>query len=142
MQKTIFIVITRSFITRNILRCGTLDLLKQSGYKIVIFFHAPRIPDYIAQEFAGDQVDLVALPLGPRNILHRFLMRQYVYLISTTSSCALVFYKERLKQHLMLKKLPLLISLLPYVRLLFLKVMSYTQYLKDIFRHVDYAFFP
>lgn len=142
MRKTIFIIVTRSFITRNILRYGTLNLLKQAGYKIVIFFHTSRIPDYIAQEFADDQVDLVALPLGPRNALHRFLMRQYVYLISTTSSRALVFYKERLKQHLMLKKLPFFIALLPHIRLLFLKVMSSLPFLKAICRYVDFAFFP
>lgn len=142
MQKTIFITIARSFITRNILRSGILDLLKQAGYKIVIFFHASRIPGYIVQEFADDQVELIALPLGPRNMPHRFLMRQYVYLISTTTSRMLVFYKERLKQHLMLKKLPLFIALLPHARLLFLKVMSNMPFLKAVCRYVDFVFFP
>ena len=36
-MKTVFIVITRGFIIRNILRSGVLDNLKRSGCRVVIF---------------------------------------------------------------------------------------------------------
>jgi UDP-N-acetylglucosamine:LPS N-acetylglucosamine transferase len=54
-QKTVFIVITRGFIIRNILRSGTLRHLLDAGLRVVIFLPLREhsdIPDYLRKEFA------------------------------------------------------------------------------------------
>src|SRR3989338_3806996 len=59
MQKTIFIVITRGFLIRNILRSGVLDYLKKTGCRIVIFFQVLKgedIPQYLKEEFEDENV--------------------------------------------------------------------------------------
>ena len=59
-MKTIFITITRGFIVKNVLRSGGLNELKKRGYRIVIFLACREVPEYIKDEFAGDQVILIA----------------------------------------------------------------------------------
>lgn len=60
-MKNIFIVISEALLIRNILRSGTLDLLKKSGHKIVIFILCKEIPKYLEEEFADDNVILISV---------------------------------------------------------------------------------
>jgi hypothetical protein len=58
-MKTIFIIITRSFIVRNILRSGTLEELERAGCRVVIFINTLKgkeIPKYLIEEFKNDNV--------------------------------------------------------------------------------------
>lgn len=84
-QKTIFITITRSFLTRNILRSGTLSLLKERGHKVVIFFQAKDVPQYLRDEFEGAQVTLHACDVQIQP-LHRRINRLKRYLIDTRTT--------------------------------------------------------
>jgi len=84
-QKTIFIIISRSFLTRNILRSGTLSLLKERGHRIVIFFQAKDVPQYLRDEFEGAQVTLHTCD-APIRPLHRRVNRLKRYLIDTRTT--------------------------------------------------------
>lgn len=58
-MKTIFIIVTKGFIVRNILRSGVLELLKSANFKIVIFissFRGEPLPEYFINEFADENV--------------------------------------------------------------------------------------
>lgn len=83
-QKTIFITITRSFLTRNILRSGTLEHLKRCGYRIIVFFQAKEVPTYLKKEFEDDLVSLHAFTPVPHwfhrriNILKRYLIETHI----------------------------------------------------------------
>ncbi len=58
---TIFIVITRGFIIRNILRSGVLQCLKNAGFRVVVFLdtdNALPIPEYLKKEFEDGTVRL------------------------------------------------------------------------------------
>src|SRR3989338_11239533 len=96
-QKTIFITITRSFITRNILRSGTLDFLKKAGHNIVIFFDCKEIPEYIRNEFEDKQVKLVALRASVSRV-HRFFIRLDRYLVCSKTTKVFIYYGMRLKK--------------------------------------------
>lgn len=61
MPKTVFIVVTRSFIIRNILRSGVVNYLKQHGCRVVIFLQTLKgkdIPGYLREEFEDENVIL------------------------------------------------------------------------------------
>ncbi len=85
LSKTVFIIISRSFLTRNILRSGTLSLLKERGHRIVIFFQAKGVPQYLRDEFEGAQVTLHACD-APIRPLHRRINRLKRYLIDTRTT--------------------------------------------------------
>ncbi|HEY4524138.1 MAG TPA: CDP-glycerol glycerophosphotransferase family protein [Candidatus Paceibacterota bacterium] len=74
--KTIFIIIGRGSITRNILRSGVLAELKKTGHKIVLIFWNVRnqpLPDYLRAEFKDDNVILETVPgLKPAPLYRRF----------------------------------------------------------------------
>lgn len=58
-MKTVFIVITRGFIIRNILRSGVLDILLKANIRVVIFFvnlKKTEFPDSLRQEFSRPNV--------------------------------------------------------------------------------------
>ncbi|MEK7643727.1 MAG: CDP-glycerol glycerophosphotransferase family protein [Patescibacteria group bacterium] len=85
MNKTIFIIITRGFLIRNILRSGVLKHLKQPGYKIVILFQTLKgkeIPEYLKDEFGGDFVVFEKISSFPSN---NFFDRIYRVFVKWTS---------------------------------------------------------
>ncbi len=56
-MKTVFIVVTRGFIIRNMLRSGVLAHLQKAGVRVVIFFANVRnksLPESLRQEFEND----------------------------------------------------------------------------------------
>lgn len=62
-KKTVFIVITRGFIIRNILRSGILSELVKRGHKVVVFLtvRGSVIPEYLKKEFESTDVVLEAV---------------------------------------------------------------------------------
>ncbi|MDP3726662.1 MAG: CDP-glycerol glycerophosphotransferase family protein [bacterium] len=59
--RTIFIVITRGFIIRNILRSGTLKYLLDAGFRVIVFLDTDskqQIPQYLKKEFEDGKVFL------------------------------------------------------------------------------------
>ncbi len=65
-MKTIFIVISRGFIVRNILRSGTLSRLLQHDVQVVLLFARSRdkeFPDSIRKEFNNPRIHIEVLPL-------------------------------------------------------------------------------
>jgi len=138
--KTIFIIITRSFITRNILRSGALELLKKDGYRIVIFFHANSIPAYIKEEFEDDQVILVDIhPILGK--IHRRFTIIGKYLLFTDTTKLLACFRESRAKRQEYKDLPKRSNLIINVRLLLLKLLSKINIAKRIFRAVDFYIF-
>ena len=85
-MRNIFITITRGFIIRNILRSGGLKLLKQKGYKIIIFLQCKEIPDYLQKELGNSQVELIKAHTVIRNLIHRRLINFKFYLIYTKTT--------------------------------------------------------
>ncbi len=64
-EKTIFIIITRGFMVRNILRSGVLSRLKDAGFRIVVFLDTDSnlpIPDYLKKEFEDKEVVFESSP--------------------------------------------------------------------------------
>ncbi|MAF59758.1 MAG: hypothetical protein QF858_03450 [Candidatus Pacebacteria bacterium] len=84
-NKTIFILINRSFLIRNILRSGTLELLKKKRYNIVIFFAAP-VPQYLRDEFEDDQVKLHGFEVSRTGRLRRLFNKTKRYVIVTRNT--------------------------------------------------------
>lgn len=144
MQKTIFITITRSFLTRNILRCGTLELLKKHGYKIFVFFPRQEIPAYLKQEFEDDQVKLVGIAGVDSSRLHRlFLKLNFSFLIYSKSAIkrALTFNENarvRFFSKAFLKKT----KIIPWLRYLYLLLASHNPLQKRLYRFIEYHLFP
>ncbi|MBI5401575.1 CDP-glycerol glycerophosphotransferase family protein [Candidatus Wolfebacteria bacterium] len=89
--KTIFIIVTRGFIVRNVLRSGVLGYLKDKNFKIVIFLLADReteIPMYLKKEFTGENVEVVAVREMVRGRLYQKIYRLFCKL------SALLIYTE------------------------------------------------
>lgn len=85
MNKTIFIIITRGFLIRNILRSGVLKYLKQSGCKIVILFQTLKgkeIPEYLKDEFEDENVVFEKISSLSS---HNFFDRVYRFFVKWTS---------------------------------------------------------
>ena len=83
-MKTIFIVITRGFIIRNILRSGVLTELKKTGHRIVIFLsvRGNKIPQYLKDEFEDKQVILEPFVEEKRNRAYVFIHHIFTKLVS------------------------------------------------------------
>lgn len=141
MQKTIFIVITRSIITRNVLRSGTLELLKKSGLKIVVFFQANAIPQYIKDEFADEQVTLIAHNQSLRG-LHRRFTNFGRYLIMTDTTKLLARFRVSRTQRHEHKNLPKPSTLTISFKLFVLRFLSKLKFLKKLYRVVDFYVWP
>lgn len=75
-MKKIFIVISQALLIRNILRSGTLELLKKSGHKLYVFISCDKIPEYIKKEFSDKNVILI--PLQNRDLKTGKLHRKFI----------------------------------------------------------------
>lgn len=84
-NKTIFIVITRSFLIRNVLRSGVVKYLKQRGCRVVIFLQTLKgkdIPEYLREEFEDENVILEKIG---QPLLNDFFDRFYKIFVRWTS---------------------------------------------------------
>ena len=144
MQKTIFITITRSFITRNILRCGVLDLLKKRGYNVVVFFPRKSIPEYLKRELGGDGVTLAAVPEIVSSKMHRlFLKMSFSYLIFTRSTKKrALYFNDNARTRFFSKGFLKKTKIVPWLRYVYLKIASNSNILKFLYRFFELKLFP
>lgn len=140
---TVFILISRSFLTRNILRSGTLARLKERGYRIVLFFHASGVPEAIEREFADNQVAVHAFTHTP-HWFHRRVNKLKRYLVDTHISRLVARFETRrhitLPSGLVASPRPPLLA--RAARLLLLKTASRLPGARRIFRFAERHLFP
>ncbi|MBI2050322.1 MAG: hypothetical protein HYT31_00775 [Parcubacteria group bacterium] len=142
MRKTIFITITRSFITRNILRCGVLDLLKKKGYSVFVFFPAKKIPAYLKDEFEDDQVTLVPVQVASTRLHRIFTKFSFRYLLLSKSAKHSAFdFNENAKTRFASKKFLKQTKIIPWLRYLYLILMSKSTTIKHLYRFIEQKFF-
>lgn len=143
MQKTIFIIITRSFITRNILRSGALDLLKKSGHRVVVFFPIDSVPQYLKKEFEDKQVKLLGVKVNTTP-WHRLFVKMKRYLMLNGNTKVLIFYGRNRKnwqdyqRGFIVKKSPLF----TWCQFNLIRIISKIHFLRKIYRYLDRQFFP
>ncbi len=140
--KTIFIAITRSFITRNILRSGTLTLLKKAGYRVVIFFDAPTIPQYIRDEFEDSMITVIPLKIhvSRMHVLYIMLNR---YLVFTKNTKTYFYFGMTSKDRRLYREgdRPKRPFVRTWIRYTLARILSRFRVLKILFRYVDEHFF-
>ncbi len=129
-QKTIFITIARSYIIRNILRSGCLDLLKKSGHRIIIFLGAEQVPQYLRDEFEDENTKMFAFTYAGSSLLNRFSKLTYLHLLFTDSirQWMYFYYPGGTK--------------IPGIHLFLAKLMSKVGFLRKLARWVEIHFFP
>ncbi|MDP3900343.1 MAG: hypothetical protein Q8Q23_04655 [bacterium] len=144
MQKTIFITITRSFLTRNILRCGTLDELKREGYKICILFPRPTIPAYLKREFEDEKVRLVPVPTADSSRWHRLFLKMNFsnLLFSRSTITRALFFNDNARTRFFSKKFYKKTLIVPWLRYVYLRVASSLPPLKRLYRFIEFVWFP
>ena len=137
-NKTVFIVISRSFLTRNILRSGTLEHLKKRGYRVIIFFQAREIPQYLKEEFENEQVALHAFMIVP-HWFHRRINILKRYFLNTHISNLIIRFETRkrikLPSGLITSPAPSILATL--ARLSLLKILSRFTLAKRLFRLIE-----
>lgn len=138
--KIFFIIITRGFIIRNILRSGVLTGLKKQGHKIVVFLcvRGGQVPDYLKQEFEDKQVTLEVSQepsQGPwADRFQRVFSRMVAFLVYTDSSWA--YGQIGNEKNLNRKRYKKLIE-----RFIF-RILSRIHFLKRVARFLDRVLFP
>lgn len=142
-QKTIFIVITRSFITRNILRSGTLERLKKAGHRIVVFFDTHEIPEYTRKEFEDAQVKLAPLHVSVGR-MQKLLTKLGRYLLCSKSTKVIIYHginsKERRKYRDGFQ--PERSRVTSWLRYTIARVLSSIMPIKKLYRFLENTLFP
>ncbi len=141
MKKTIFIIITRSFIVRNILRSGTLSMLKKAGHNIVVIFSGDTIPEHIKKEFSSDQVTLVACTTNVGRIHKRETVFAR-YVINTKTTRLLAKYRQTTAKRLKDKNLPKPSFVVTSVRRVLLEFFSFFTFFRKAYRLLEKYMFP
>jgi CDP-glycerol glycerophosphotransferase (TagB/SpsB family) len=133
-MKTVFIVISQALLIRNILRSGTLELLKKQGHKVVILILGDSLPEYIKQEFADENVELVAVPNKHQKIgrIHRKLILFTHLLINNNTTNIYFRYSRHYIKKSRAKRLLYLTAL---------HIFSRLQFVKPLVRWIEKAFF-
>lgn len=93
-QKTVFLILTRGFLLRNILRSGVLSQLTNAGIRAIVFLPLyakdAEIPASLRAEFEGPLVQLIGVkerPLGRVYKLFSHLTKFLVFTQTTWSFC-------------------------------------------------------
>ncbi len=137
-KKTVFILISRSFLTRNILRSGTLDELKKRGCRIIVFFQAKEIPNRLKEEFEDGQVTLHSFTTVP-HWLHRRVNKLKRYFLDTHISNLIIRFETR--EHFTLASglvtSPRLNRFGIAARFVLLKTLSHLPFLRALFRFIE-----
>ncbi|OGH69522.1 MAG: hypothetical protein A3C90_00180 [Candidatus Magasanikbacteria bacterium RIFCSPHIGHO2_02_FULL_51_14] len=135
MGKTVFIVITRGFIIRNILRSGVLDYLKQSGCKVIIFLQTMKendVPEYLKKEFQDERVTIVGIGDYLMNNffdrLYRFFAKWTIFLVYSKSTLHYIRFKNIKKERMFFWM---------YIEIFFLFLFSKLHVLKKIVRLIE-----
>ncbi len=139
-KKTIFIVVGRSFIIRNVLRSGVLTELKNAGHKIVIFLSLKKgkdIPEYLIKEFCDEQVSIesAAPPLKKTfySRLYNFFGRKASLLVYTDATWS---YSQAGNIHNRQR-----MFLWKYVEKYIFSVLTHIHVLKSIVRFLEKSLF-
>lgn len=136
MKKTIFIIFSRGFVARNILRTDVFRILKEQPDLHMVLFVPRNIPDYFREECRHlrvilEESDDLSYSVFRRKIFEP-LLQNTVY---TETSWFMNRYSGRIRRkgH-------------NYLTYLFLHVVYYVisriKALKHIFRFLEYRFFP
>lgn len=143
MQKTVFITITRSFITRNILRNGVLDELKKRGYLVIVFFPRKKVAEYLRREFEDEQVKLAAVPEIGSGRLHRlFLKMNFSFLIfSQSARKRALYFNENASTRFFSKEFLKKTKIVPWLRYAYLFIASRSRLLKRLYRFLELKLF-
>lgn len=134
-MKTVFIVVSQALFIRNIMRSGTLELLKKQGHKIVIFILCDTLPEYLKEEFVDKNVELIALPHKHQKMgrIHRkFILFTHFLIYNNTTQ---VYF--RYSRHY-INKSPLATSFY----LACLRIFSSLSFFKSLVRWMEKVFFP
>ncbi len=130
-KKTIFIIITRAFITRNLLRSGSMKYFKDRNYKLIIFLLCKEVPSYIIEEFAGYDVEIFPLPKIIFNRWDRLFskIRIPILLLYTDSTvCYLKYGRTQNTNRARYKT---------YIYIAFVWFIAHIPRLKQVCRYVD-----
>lgn len=89
-NKTVFIIITRGFLVRNMLRSGVLRLLTEAGVRVVVFFpllgETTEVPASLRNEFEGPMVHIVGVREVPLGRIHKIFAQLVKFLVFTQST--------------------------------------------------------
>jgi hypothetical protein len=133
-MKTIFIIISRAFIIRNVLRSGGLDLMEKKGYRVIVFLSCPSVPDYLREEFAGRNIIIEASKNFTLSKIHKLFNLVTNYLLFTDSTKRYLKYgNQRLINRLRIKT---------YLNLIFVWLISKSVSLKILMRWLEIKLFP
>lgn len=84
-MKTIFIVVSRGFIIRNVLRSGVLQFIKEAGCRVIVLLQVRKgkqVPEYLEKEFCDEQTLIEAVE-GPHE--GKWYERLYRFFVLKTS---------------------------------------------------------
>lgn len=131
-KPTIFIVIVKGFIVRNLLRSGVLEHLKRSGARVILLIsdvYSKGLPEYLKEEFSDDQVIVEPFVPFKRKKFHR----QYsslVRLLSYNKATQKISNRKRDRSR----------AWFFFENMLF-GFLSRSRSLKQLARAIDYTFF-
>lgn len=135
-MKTVFIIITRGFIVRNILRSGGLELIKKRNCRIVVFLLSKEkeTPEYLKKELEDENVVLHSIPDARSTRMHRAVKKITTFLLYTDSTKRYLKYgNKRMISRSRYKT---------YLNLLFVRIISLIWFLKPMMRWVEITYFP
>ena len=90
LVKTIFIVIYRGLIGRNIFRSDIFKILKNRSDLKIILFLPPGVPEYFKQEFGGENI--IFEEINPpklsrfRKMVFMYLLKHHLFTVTTRSA--------------------------------------------------------
>lgn len=138
-MKTIFIIVTRGFIVRNILRSGVLDFLKKSDNRIVIFMAstASALPDYLRKEFETEKVILHNIHEPNNGKIYRKIYSIFSRL------CASLVYTETTWMYFRVGNTEKLkrAKFYSYIEKFLFSFLSRFNFLKTLARYIEKKFF-
>ena len=89
-NKTVFIIITRGFLVRNMLRSGVLRLLNAAGIRTVIFFpllgKTTEVPSSLRKELEGPLVKIIGVREARLGRIHKVFCHLAKFLVFTKST--------------------------------------------------------
>lgn len=139
-MKTVFIVITRGFLVRNILRSGVLDYLKKDNLKVVVFLLGHRtqaVPESMKDEFRSYDLSFESVYEPNYGFLYRKVYRLFCRLTSlliyTQSTCS--YMRMGNTHNLNRRKIWLIIDKFTLV------ILSKLNFLKSLIRWIDFNIF-
>ena len=134
-MKTIFIIVSQALLIRNILRSGTLELLKKDGHHICIFIACDEIPLYIKDEFSD--VNIILIPYSDKGSRAGRFHKKFIlfthFLINNNSTKVYFSYS---RHYIRRSRVSI------FIYQLFLRIFGTLQFLKGLVRWIEAVHFP